>query len=171
VSTLPFVSNPSLADSGENSRNVGELPGESANTNNGIRVSDTPLDMELTLKDHKRFKHAKDVPPDAVIQFLKPSMLGQNLVHDKHVLTLPSSFLNEPIDMFGEVKMVAAKAYSIKQFWYIDYEFIAPDAKRLQYRGRTCQVPIIRGTAKSTAHNANVVNLYRFTKHPLHFLI
>jgi hypothetical protein len=33
------------------------------------------LDMELTLQDHRRFKHAKDVPPEAVIQFLKPSML------------------------------------------------------------------------------------------------
>ena len=57
--------------------------------------------------------------------------------------------------------MVAAKTYSIKQFWYIDYEDIAPDAKRLQYHGRTWQVPIIRGTAKSTAHNANVVNLLK----------
>ena len=124
-------------------------------------LSDYPLDIELTLKDHKRFKHAKDVPPDDVIQFLKPSILGQILVHHKHVLTLPSSFLNEPNDMFGEVKMVAAKTYSIKQFWYIDYEVIAPDVKRLQYRGRTWQVPIIRGTAKSTAHNANVVNLLK----------
>ena len=57
--------------------------------------------------------------------------------------------------------MVVAKTYSIKQFWYIDYEDIAPDAKRLQYHGRTWQVPIIRGTAKSTAHNANVVNLLK----------
>jgi hypothetical protein len=61
-----------------------ELPAESANTNDDIRVSDSPLDMELTLKDHKRFKHAKDVPPDAVIQFLKPSMLGQIQVTRSH---------------------------------------------------------------------------------------
>ena len=81
VSASPFVSDPSLADSGENSRNAGDLPAESANTNDDIRVSDSTLDMELTLKDHKRFKHAKDVPPDAVIQFLKPSMLGQIQAH------------------------------------------------------------------------------------------
>ena len=67
VSTSPFVSNPSLTDSGENSRKAGELPSESANTNDGSSVSDSPLDMELTLKDHKRFKHTKDVQPDFVI--------------------------------------------------------------------------------------------------------
>ena len=72
VSASPFVSDPSLADWGENNRNAGELPAETANTNDDIRVSYSPLDMELTLKGHKRFKHAKDVPPDAVIQFLKP---------------------------------------------------------------------------------------------------
>jgi hypothetical protein len=59
------------------------------------------------------------------------------------VLTLPSSFLNEPNDAFGEVKMMASKAYSIKQFWYVDYEVVIPDAKRLQYQGRVWQVPII----------------------------
>ena len=89
------------------------------NANAETKVCDSPLDMELTLQDHRRFKHAKDVPPDAVIQFLKPSMLGQIIVHHKHVLTLPSSFLNEPNDAFGEVKMMASKAYSIKQFWYV----------------------------------------------------
>ena len=54
VSKTPSVSNPSLADLGENSRNTGELQAESANTNDVIRVSDSPLDMELTLKDHKK---------------------------------------------------------------------------------------------------------------------
>ncbi len=78
--------------------------------------------MEITLQDHRRFKHAKDVPPDTVIQFLKPSILGQILVHHKHVLTLSSSILNETNDAFGEVKMMTSKAYSIKQFWYVDYK-------------------------------------------------
>ena len=148
--SLSLVSDPSPSDSGENSRDSGEIQAESLNTNAETRVSDSPLDMELTLQDHRRFKHAKDVPPDAVIQFLKPSMLGQILVHHQHVLTLPSSFLNEPNDAFGEVKMMASKAYSIKQFWYVDYEVVIPDAKRLQYQGRVWQVPIIRGNAKST---------------------
>jgi hypothetical protein len=80
-------------------------------------------------------------------------MVGQILVHHKHVLTLPSSFLYEPNDMFGEVKQVAAKTDSIKQFCYVDYEVIAPEVKRLQYRGRTCQVPIIRGTSKVSQYS------------------
>ena len=67
-----------------------------------------------------------------VIQFLKPSMLGQMTSS-----YFAEFFLNEANDISGEVKMVAAKTYSIKQFWYVDYEVIAPDAKRLQYRGRT----------------------------------
>ncbi len=55
-------------------------------------------------------------------------------MHHRHVLPLPSTFLNEPDDVDGEVKMIAAKAYSIKNFWYVDYEVVAPDAKRLQYQ-------------------------------------
>ncbi len=138
-----LVSDPSSSDSGENSRDSGEIQAESLNTTAETRVSDSSLDMELTLQDHRRFKHAKDVPPEAVIQCLKPSMLGQILVHHKHVLTLPSSFLNEPNDTFGEIKMMTSKAYSIKQFWYVDIEVVIPDAKHLQYQGRVWQVPII----------------------------
>ena len=62
-------------------------------------------------------------------------------------------FSEEPNDMFGEVKQVAAKTDSIKQFCYVDYEVIAPEVKRLQYRGRTCQVPIIRGTSKVSQYS------------------
>ena len=127
----PLVSNPSPSDSGENTRDsgentrdAGEIQAESLNANAETKVCDSPLYMELTLQDHRKFKHAKDVPPDAVIQFLKPSMVGQILVHHKHVLTLPSSFLNEPNDAFGEVKMMASKTYSIKEFWYVDYEVV-----------------------------------------------
>ncbi len=80
-------------------------------------------------------------------------MLGQILVHHKHVLTLP--------DAFGEVKMMTSKAYSIKQFWYVDIEVAIPDAKHLQYQGRVWQVPIIRGSAKSTDHKENVVDLLK----------
>jgi hypothetical protein len=70
-----LVSNPSPSDSGdntrdsgENTRDAGEIKAESLNANAETRVSDSPLDMELTLQDHRRFKHAKDVPPDALIQ-------------------------------------------------------------------------------------------------------
>jgi hypothetical protein len=51
----------------------------------GIEVNnDPPLDTGPTLQDHRRFKDAKDVPSDATIQFLKPSMLGKILVHHRH---------------------------------------------------------------------------------------
>jgi hypothetical protein len=43
----------------------------------------------------------------------------------------------------------------IKNFWYV----VAPDAKRLQYQGRIWQVPVMRGTAKSTNHGANVIDM------------
>jgi hypothetical protein len=88
-------------------------------------------------------------------------MLGKILVHHRHVLSLPSTFLNEPDDVDGEVKMIAAKAYSIKNFWYVDYEVVAPDAKRLQYQGRIWQVPVMRGVAKSTNHCANVIDMLK----------
>ena len=155
---IPSLSYPT--DSGEHSANSGEIAAESLDM--GVEVNnDPPLDTAPTLQDHRRFKDAKDVPPDATIQFLKPSMLGKILVHHRHVLSLPSTFLNEPDDVDGEVKMIAAKAYSIKNFWYVDYEVVAPDAKRLQYQGRIWQVPVMRGAAKSTNHCANVIDMLK----------
>ena len=118
---IPSLSYPT--DSGEHSANSGEIAAESLDM--GVEVNnDPPLDTAPTLQDHRRFKDAKDVPPDATIQFLKPSMLGKILVHHRHVLSLPSTFLNEPDDVDDEVKMIAVKAYSIKNFWYVDYEVV-----------------------------------------------
>jgi hypothetical protein len=155
---IPSLSYP--ADSGEHSSNSGETGVESLDM--GIEVNnDPPLDTTPTLQDHRRFKDAKDVPPNTTIQFLKPSMLAKILVHHRHVLPLPSTFLNEPDDVDGEVKMIAAKAYSIKNIWYVDYEVVAPDANRLQYQGRNWQVPVMRGTVKSTNHGANVIDMLK----------
>jgi hypothetical protein len=69
--------------------------------------------------------------------------------------------LVSPDDVDGEVKMIAAKAYSIKNFWYVDYEVVGPDAKCLQYQGRIWQVPVMRGAAKSTNHCANVIDMLK----------
>jgi hypothetical protein len=38
-------------------------------------------------KDYKRLKHGKDV--DAELQYLKPQLLAQALVHHKFVMDLP----------------------------------------------------------------------------------
>jgi hypothetical protein len=155
---IPSLSYPT--DSGEHSANSGEIEAESLDM--GVEVNnDPPLDTAPTLQDHRRFKDAKDVPPDATIQFLKPSMLGKILVHHRHVLSLPSTFLNEPDDVDGEVKMITSKAYSIKNFWYVDYEVVAPEAKSLQYQGRIWQVPVMRGNVKSTNHCANVIDMLK----------
>ena len=40
-------------------------------------------------KDYKRLKHGKDVPFDAELQYLKPQMLAQALLHHKFVMDLP----------------------------------------------------------------------------------
>jgi hypothetical protein len=78
IPSLPYP-----ADSGEHSANSGETGAESLDM--GIEVNnDPPLDTGPTLQDHRRFKDAKDVPSDATIQFLKPSMLGKILVHHRH---------------------------------------------------------------------------------------
>jgi hypothetical protein len=128
----------------------------------GVEVNnDPPLDTVPTLQDHRRFKDAKDVPPDATIQFLKPSMLGKILVYHRHVLPLTSTFLNEPDDVDGEVKMISVKVYSIKNFGYVDYEVVSPDANRLQYQRRIWTVPVMRGTVKSTNHCANVIDMIK----------
>jgi hypothetical protein len=52
----------------------------------GVEVNnDPPLDTSPTLQDHRRFKSVKDVPPDATIQFLKPSIMS-------YVIKLPTPF-------------------------------------------------------------------------------
>jgi hypothetical protein len=48
---------------------------------------------DLTFNQHKAFKQAEEVPPEAVIQYLKPALLARILVFHKHVLTLPCSCL------------------------------------------------------------------------------
>jgi hypothetical protein len=75
--------------SGDHSANSGEITVEFLDM--GEVNNDPPLDTTPTLQDHRRFKDAKDVPPDTTIQFLKPSMIGKILVHHRHVLSLPST--------------------------------------------------------------------------------
>jgi hypothetical protein len=53
--------------------------------------------------------------------------------------------------------MIAVRAYSAKNTWYIEYEFIGPPEQKNQYEGEVIQIPAVRGTAKSTNHKkANV---------------
>ncbi len=43
----------------------------------------------LGSKDYKRLKHGKDTPFDAELQYLKPQLLAQALVHHIFVMDLP----------------------------------------------------------------------------------
>ena len=40
-------------------------------------------------KDYKRLKHGKDMPFNVELQYLKPQLLAQALVHHKFVMDLP----------------------------------------------------------------------------------
>ena len=53
----------------------------------------------LSLKDHKHFKHGRDVPPEAQLQYLKPGIFAQALVHHKFVFTLPTDVRGDETDL------------------------------------------------------------------------
>ena len=63
--------------------------------------------QHLSLNDHKQFKHGRDVPPEAQLQYLKPGIFAQALVHNKFVFTLPK-------DVRGDatyLRVMASHAY------------------------------------------------------------
>jgi hypothetical protein len=49
---------------------------------------------KLILQDYKKFKHGKEVPQEAEIQYLKQHLLAQALVHHKHVMHMPHDLLD-----------------------------------------------------------------------------
>jgi hypothetical protein len=67
----------------------------------------------LSLKEHRSFKHGREVPPAAQLQYLKPQLFAQALVHHEFVLTLPKRVRNDPEDL----QVMFTKANSIKGFW------------------------------------------------------
>ena len=95
---------------------------------------------DLTLKQHKAFKQAENVPPAAVIQYLKPTLLAKILVYHKHVLTLPCSFLQVDNTDKEDLKLMARRAYAIKGFPYIDYEVRAPKQMQEEYKGSPIRI-------------------------------
>ena len=82
----------SITDAGEHSvpqlsRNTHRLipdSGERTQVHN-IESGKSPLAC-MSLKEHKRLKHGKDVPPEAQLQYLKPGIFAQALVHNKFVV-------------------------------------------------------------------------------------
>jgi hypothetical protein len=96
-----------------------------------------------------------------VIQYLKPTLLAKILVYHKHFLTLPCSFLQNTEK--EDLKLMTRRAYAIKGFPYIDYEVIAPKQMQEDYTGSPIQIPVTKGTAKSTNHKGNVIDVLRQT--------
>jgi hypothetical protein len=84
--------NISLPDQGE--QGIVQTSESSDRTDRIADMVDNLLrENDLTLKQHKAFKHTEDVPPEEVIQYSKPTLLAKILVYHKHVLTLTCSFL------------------------------------------------------------------------------
>ena len=87
----------------------------------------------LSLKDHKHFKHGRDVPPEAQLQYVKPGIFAQPLVHHKFVFTLPKDVRGDATDL----RVSASHAYSYKNFWYVDCEIVSPILPRWQISALT----------------------------------
>jgi hypothetical protein len=83
------------------------------------------------------------------------------LVYHKHVLTLSCSFLQVDNTDKEDLKVMSRRAYVIKGFPYIHYEVIAPKQIQEEYEGRPIQIPVTKGTAKSTNHKENVIDVIR----------
>jgi hypothetical protein len=87
--------------------------------------------------------------------------LARILVYHKHVSTLPCSFLHVDYTDKEDLKLMARRAYAIKGFPDIDYEEIAPKQMQKEYKRSPIQIPVTKGTAKSTNHKGNVIDVLR----------
>jgi hypothetical protein len=125
----------------------------SADSGEKTQVQDGESAKCLTLKEHKALRHGRDVTPEAQLQYLKPGILAQALVHHKFVFTLPKDIRGDAMDL----QVMASHAYSVKKFWYVDCEIIAPKALR---EPEPIQIPVIRGVSPTTNHKHNLRDLF-----------
>jgi hypothetical protein len=58
-----------------------------------------------------------------------------------------------------DLKLMTRRAYSIRGFPYIDYEVISPQQMRTECKGTPIQISVSKGTAKSTNHKGNVIDV------------
>jgi hypothetical protein len=106
-------------DSGENS---GELKTGEPDAAEQDKESPSTAQHKVLLgpKDYKRLKHGKDTPFDAELQYLKPQLLAQALVHHRFVMDLPDGiWIDEKTGKTAACRVMAVKAYSRTQarFW------------------------------------------------------
>jgi hypothetical protein len=126
-------------------RTSGELPAPSATSNSGEKVQELSVSNRVgnmiddmlgdeqqvasskpMLQDYKKFKHGKEVPQEAEIQYLKQHLLAQALVHHKHVMRMPHDLLDPDPTNTVDFIMLASRAYSTKNTWYVEYEVTEP---------------------------------------------
>jgi hypothetical protein len=148
------------ADSGENSGGLDTGQPDAAEQN---KESPSTAQHKVLLgpKDYKRLKHGKDVPFYAELQYLKPQLLAQTLVHHKFVMDLPDGIWidekTEKTEKTAPCRVMAVKAYSRIQarFGYVDFTITShADCCDLQ-------LPVRRGAVKSVNHAMNLQDLFR----------
>ncbi len=50
---------------------------------------------------------------------------------------------------------------STKNTWYVEHEVTGPPEQKEKYLGEVIQIPVVRGTDKSTNHKSNVLDLIK----------
>ena len=126
-------------------------PGEQARVQEKESAKTPP--QHLSLKDHRYFKHGRDVPVEAQLQYLKPGIFAQALVHNKFVFTLPKDVRGDETDL----RVMASHAYSYKKFWYVDCEIVSP---KVPNNPKLIQMPVVRGDSSTTKHKHNLRDLF-----------
>jgi hypothetical protein len=145
------------ADSGENSGELDTGEPDAAEQDKEL-PSTAQYKMLLGPKDYKRLQHGKDAPFDAALQYLKPQLLAQALVHHKFVMDLPEGiWIDEKTGKKSACRVMAVKACSRTQakFWYLDFTIIS-HAVRCDL-----QLPVRRGMVNSVNHAMNLQDLFR----------
>ena len=83
-------------------------------------------------QDYKKFKHGKEVPQEAEIQYLKQHLLAQTLVNHKHVIHMPHDLLDPNPTNTVDFIMMESREYSTKNTWYVEYEVTgSPEQKEV----------------------------------------
>jgi hypothetical protein len=59
------------------------------------------------------------------------------------------------------VIMMAARAYNTKNTWYVEYEVTGSPGQSKKGEGNVIQILAVPGTAKSTNHKSNVLDLIK----------
>ena len=138
----------------------GELSAPAATSNSGEKVRELSVSNRVgsmiddmlgdeqqvanskpMLQDYKKFKHGKEVPQEAEIQYLKQHLLAQALVHHKHVMHMPHDLLDPNPTNTADFHMMTSRVYSTKNTWYVEYEVTGSQEQMTKYGGEVIQIP------------------------------